>query len=156
MHYEENTICAYSVAAICKHNNVSIVKTPDGPGGEWVVFRSLAYFDSRFHEGAVLGGKVNWYRVRALCLCLLPLLPWSHAGSAPLALIVVSLHHLEKVRSEDGFYLNGSNFSKVMAESHNDKLYKAEYAKSGRASCKKCKENIAKDSLRMAIMVQVT
>uniref|UniRef100_A0A8C9VCE1 Poly [ADP-ribose] polymerase n=1 Tax=Scleropages formosus TaxID=113540 RepID=A0A8C9VCE1_SCLFO len=33
-------------------------------------------------------------------------------------------------------------------------LYKAEYAKSGRASCKKCKENIAKDSLRMAIMVQ--
>uniref|UniRef100_A0A673I2X4 Poly [ADP-ribose] polymerase n=1 Tax=Sinocyclocheilus rhinocerous TaxID=307959 RepID=A0A673I2X4_9TELE len=35
-----------------------------------------------------------------------------------------------------------------------DKLYKAEYAKSGRASCKKCKENIAKASLRMAIMVQ--
>lgn len=43
-----------------------------------------------------------------------------------------------------------------MSESQNDKLYKAEYAKSGRASCKKCKENIAKDSLRMAIMVQVT
>ncbi|XP_003971725.1 poly [ADP-ribose] polymerase 1 [Takifugu rubripes] len=41
-----------------------------------------------------------------------------------------------------------------MSESQNDKLYKAEYAKSGRASCKKCKENIAKDSLRMAIMVQ--
>uniref|UniRef100_A0A8C5H0G8 Poly [ADP-ribose] polymerase n=1 Tax=Gouania willdenowi TaxID=441366 RepID=A0A8C5H0G8_GOUWI len=35
-----------------------------------------------------------------------------------------------------------------------DKMYKAEYAKSGRASCKKCKENIAKDSLRMALMVQ--
>lgn len=42
-----------------------------------------------------------------------------------------------------------------MAETQEDKLYKAEYAKSGRASCKKCKENIAKDSLRMAIMVQV-
>ncbi|XP_023662803.1 poly [ADP-ribose] polymerase 1 [Paramormyrops kingsleyae] len=41
-----------------------------------------------------------------------------------------------------------------MADSHDDKLYKAEYAKSSRASCKKCKENIAKDSLRMAIMVQ--
>ncbi|CAB1435499.1 unnamed protein product [Pleuronectes platessa] len=41
-----------------------------------------------------------------------------------------------------------------MAESQEDKLYRAEYAKSGRASCKKCKENIAKDSLRMAIMVQ--
>uniref|UniRef100_A0A8C4HIZ1 Poly [ADP-ribose] polymerase n=1 Tax=Dicentrarchus labrax TaxID=13489 RepID=A0A8C4HIZ1_DICLA len=41
-----------------------------------------------------------------------------------------------------------------MADSQEDKLYKAEYAKSGRASCKKCKENIAKDSLRMAIMVQ--
>uniref|UniRef100_A0AAY4BAQ7 Poly [ADP-ribose] polymerase n=1 Tax=Denticeps clupeoides TaxID=299321 RepID=A0AAY4BAQ7_9TELE len=35
-----------------------------------------------------------------------------------------------------------------------DKQFKAEYAKSGRASCKKCKENIAKDSLRMAFMVQ--
>ena len=42
-----------------------------------------------------------------------------------------------------------------MGDSNEDKLYKAEYAKSGRASCKKCKENIAKDSLRMAIMVQV-
>ncbi|KAF7653732.1 hypothetical protein LDENG_00079310 [Lucifuga dentata] len=41
-----------------------------------------------------------------------------------------------------------------MADSQEDKLYRAEYAKSGRASCKKCKENIAKDSLRMAIMVQ--
>ncbi|XP_029448906.1 poly [ADP-ribose] polymerase 1 [Rhinatrema bivittatum] len=35
-----------------------------------------------------------------------------------------------------------------------EKLYRAEYAKSGRASCKKCRENIAKDSLRLAIMVQ--
>ncbi|XP_072356323.1 poly [ADP-ribose] polymerase 1 [Scyliorhinus torazame] len=34
------------------------------------------------------------------------------------------------------------------------KLFKAEYAKSGRASCKKCTESIAKDSLRLAIMVQ--
>ncbi|XP_077567914.1 poly [ADP-ribose] polymerase 1 [Stigmatopora nigra] len=41
-----------------------------------------------------------------------------------------------------------------MAASQEDKLYMVEYAKSGRASCKKCKENIAKDSLRMAIMVQ--
>ncbi|XP_054618362.1 poly [ADP-ribose] polymerase 1 [Dunckerocampus dactyliophorus] len=41
-----------------------------------------------------------------------------------------------------------------MADSQSDKLYKAEYAKSGRASCKKCKENIAIKSLRMAIMVQ--
>ncbi|KAM3861234.1 poly [ADP-ribose] polymerase 1 [Diretmus argenteus] len=41
-----------------------------------------------------------------------------------------------------------------MADAQEDKLYKAEYAKSGRASCKKCKDNIAKDSLRMAIMVQ--
>uniref|UniRef100_A0A3B4A191 Poly [ADP-ribose] polymerase n=1 Tax=Periophthalmus magnuspinnatus TaxID=409849 RepID=A0A3B4A191_9GOBI len=42
-----------------------------------------------------------------------------------------------------------------MADSQEDKLYIAEYAKSGRASCKKCKDNIAKDSLRMAIMVQL-
>ncbi|KAK7907813.1 hypothetical protein WMY93_016425 [Mugilogobius chulae] len=41
-----------------------------------------------------------------------------------------------------------------MADAQEDKLYIAEYAKSGRASCKKCKDNIAKDSLRMAIMVQ--
>ncbi|XP_048213481.1 poly [ADP-ribose] polymerase 1 [Perognathus longimembris pacificus] len=40
-----------------------------------------------------------------------------------------------------------------MAEA-SDKLYRVEYAKSGRASCKKCSESIPKDSLRMAIMVQ--
>ncbi|XP_071441476.1 poly [ADP-ribose] polymerase [Hetaerina americana] len=32
--------------------------------------------------------------------------------------------------------------------------YRAEYAKSGRASCKGCKESIAKDGLRLAVMVQ--
>ncbi|XP_064020766.1 protein transport protein Sec23A-like isoform X2 [Pogoniulus pusillus] len=36
-----------------------------------------------------------------------------------------------------------------------EKLYRAEYAKSGRASCKKCGESIAKDSLRLALMVQL-
>ena len=41
-----------------------------------------------------------------------------------------------------------------MAES-SDKPYRVEYAKSGRASCKKCKESIPKDSIRMAFMVQV-
>uniref|UniRef100_A0A8C5PLH5 Poly [ADP-ribose] polymerase n=1 Tax=Leptobrachium leishanense TaxID=445787 RepID=A0A8C5PLH5_9ANUR len=40
-----------------------------------------------------------------------------------------------------------------MAESA-DKLYRCEYAKSGRASCKKCKNLITKESLRLAIMVQ--
>nr|KAF6279966.1 poly(ADP-ribose) polymerase 1 [Myotis myotis] len=40
-----------------------------------------------------------------------------------------------------------------MAEA-SDKLYRVEYAKSGRASCKKCSESIPKDALRMAIMVQ--
>uniref|UniRef100_A0A8C9LGS4 Poly [ADP-ribose] polymerase n=1 Tax=Pavo cristatus TaxID=9049 RepID=A0A8C9LGS4_PAVCR len=40
-----------------------------------------------------------------------------------------------------------------MAET-GDKPYRAEYAKSGRASCKKCGESIAKDSLRLALMVQ--
>ena len=34
--------------------------------------------------------------------------------------------------------------------------YKAEYAKSGRASCKACKDNIPKDSFRMAAMIQVS
>ena len=33
--------------------------------------------------------------------------------------------------------------------------FKAEYAKSNRASCKSCTGLIAKDSLRLAIMVQV-
>ena len=36
-----------------------------------------------------------------------------------------------------------------------DLPFKAEYAKSGRAACKRCKDTIAKDSLRLAIMVQV-
>ncbi|XP_040286523.1 poly [ADP-ribose] polymerase 1 [Bufo bufo] len=35
-----------------------------------------------------------------------------------------------------------------------EKLYRAEYAKSSRASCKKCGDNISKESLRLAIMVQ--
>ena len=38
---------------------------------------------------------------------------------------------------------------------HSDLPFKAEYAKSGRASCKSCRDSIAKDSLRLAIMVQV-
>lgn len=33
--------------------------------------------------------------------------------------------------------------------------FQVEYAKSGRSQCKKCKENIGQDSLRMAIMTQV-
>lgn len=33
--------------------------------------------------------------------------------------------------------------------------YAAEYAKSGRASCKGCKSAIPKDALRLAAMVQV-
>ena len=33
--------------------------------------------------------------------------------------------------------------------------FKAEYAKSGRASCKGCKGAIGQDSLRLAVMVQV-
>ncbi|XP_053378443.1 poly [ADP-ribose] polymerase 1-like [Mercenaria mercenaria] len=37
---------------------------------------------------------------------------------------------------------------------HHDLGFKAEYAKSGRASCKACKGSIAQDSLRLAIMVQ--
>ena len=36
-----------------------------------------------------------------------------------------------------------------------DLPFKAEYAKSNRASCKACKEKIDKDSLRIARMVQV-
>lgn len=33
--------------------------------------------------------------------------------------------------------------------------YRAEYAKSGRASCRCCKSPIGKDTLRLAVMVQV-
>jgi len=36
-----------------------------------------------------------------------------------------------------------------------DLPFKAEYAKSNRSSCKMCRDNIAKDSLRLAKMVQV-
>lgn len=35
-----------------------------------------------------------------------------------------------------------------------DLPYRAEYAKSNRASCKGCKLNIFKDTLRLAVMVQ--
>lgn len=40
-------------------------------------------------------------------------------------------------------------------DDHHELPYKAEYAKSGRASCKGCSGTIAKDSLRLAIMIQV-
>jgi poly [ADP-ribose] polymerase len=36
------------------------------------------------------------------------------------------------------------------------KPWKAEYAKSGRASCKSCKSPIAKDQLRLGKMVQAS
>ena len=39
--------------------------------------------------------------------------------------------------------------------SDDEKPFKAEYAKSGRAGCKLCKGNITKETLRMAKMVQV-
>ena len=42
-----------------------------------------------------------------------------------------------------------------MAEAHVDLPFAAEYAKSGRASCKLCSGAINKDALRIAIMVQV-
>lgn len=35
-----------------------------------------------------------------------------------------------------------------------DLPYRAEYAKSARASCKGCKSNIGKDTLRLAVLVQ--
>lgn len=38
---------------------------------------------------------------------------------------------------------------------HTDLPFKAEYAKSGRSSCKQCKSCIDQDSLRLALMVQV-
>lgn len=38
---------------------------------------------------------------------------------------------------------------------HHDLPFKAEYAKSGRSSCKACKSNIGQGSLRLAVMVQV-
>ncbi|KAK7474692.1 hypothetical protein BaRGS_00034057 [Batillaria attramentaria] len=38
---------------------------------------------------------------------------------------------------------------------HHDLPFKAEYAKSGRASCKLCRNTIAQDSLRLAVMIQV-
>ena len=39
--------------------------------------------------------------------------------------------------------------------SEKDLPYRSEYAKSGRSSCKACKESIGKAQLRLAVMVQV-
>ena len=43
-----------------------------------------------------------------------------------------------------------------MSDHHVDLPFSAEYAKSNRASCKACHDNIAKDTLRLAVMVQVS
>ena len=42
-----------------------------------------------------------------------------------------------------------------MADDIVDLPFRAEYAKSGRAACKMCKEKIEKGELRLAVMVQV-
>ena len=42
-----------------------------------------------------------------------------------------------------------------MSDHHVDLPFSAEYAKSNRASCKACRDNIEKDTLRLAVMVQV-
>ena len=42
-----------------------------------------------------------------------------------------------------------------MADAEVELPYRGEYAKSGRASCKTCKEKIDKGELRLAAMVQV-
>ena len=43
----------------------------------------------------------------------------------------------------------------MMGDSDVQLPYKSEYAKSGRSSCKKCKNKIDQAELRMAVMVQV-
>lgn len=45
---------------------------------------------------------------------------------------------------------------KEFAMADEERPFKAEYAKSGRAGCKLCKGAITKDTLRMAKMVQVS
>ncbi len=42
-----------------------------------------------------------------------------------------------------------------MSEGSADEPFRAEYAKSGRSSCKACKMPIEKAELRLAVMVQV-
>ena len=58
---------------------------------------------------------------------------------------------LKKVSSEGSSKVRQAG---DMAEEE-DRPFKAEYAKSGRAGCKLCKGAISKDSLRVAKMVQV-
>ena len=58
---------------------------------------------------------------------------------------------LKKVSSEGSSKIREAG---NMAEEE-DRPFKAEYAKSGRAGCKLCKGAISKDSLRVAKMVQV-
>ena len=47
------------------------------------------------------------------------------------------------------------DFVNMEEDNERDKPFKVEYAKSGRAACKSCKDAIDKDKLRLAIMVQV-
>ena len=67
--------------------------------------------------------------------------------------ITSTLSHAE-VLSEIGDAQQPESASGDMAEEE-DRPFKAEYAKSGRAGCKLCKGAISKDSLRVAKMVQV-
>ena len=53
------------------------------------------------------------------------------------------------------FHLFGSTDSSMAeGDETGDLPFSSEYAKSGRASCKLCSGSIAKDALRLAIMVQ--
>ncbi|MEQ2224180.1 Poly [ADP-ribose] polymerase 1 [Ilyodon furcidens] len=92
---------------------------------------------------------VNPLRVRALRA--VPSL-WRHAGFAGCSACDCCVAGRKLLSQPLRFVL--PHYHTAMADNQEEKLYKVEYAKSGRASCKKCKESIAKDSLRMATMVQ--
>lgn len=53
------------------------------------------------------------------------------------------------------FFLRTTKFSAQSCEIMSDLPYRVEYAKTGRAGCKKCKTKIGQATLRIAAMVQV-
>ncbi|KAI5179926.1 Procathepsin L [Manis pentadactyla] len=107
------------------------------------------------HESFQFYKAVGIRRVERLMLINTRKYEWSLCSSKDLdhSILLVG-YGFEGTDSNNKFWLVKNSYAGTRIGEALDKLYRVKYAKSGRASCKKWSESLAKDPLRMAVMVQ--